>query len=81
MVKVSAEKPPRLLVGEDSAVGRARGREGGHHPEITVHLEKRIEVLGAQAYGVQALSAKSFYQSALLYGPCPVAQLLLRLAV
>ncbi len=51
MGKVSAEELSRLLVGEDAAVGPAGGREGSHHPRITVHPAKLVEMLVAQAFG------------------------------
>ena len=62
VVQVPAEELQRLFVGEDATVLHARGCEGYHHPGITVHPAKLIEVLVAQALGEQAVRTKPFYQ-------------------
>ena len=62
VVQVPAEELQRLFVGEDATVLHARGCEGYHHPGITVHPAKLIEVLVAQALGEHAVRTKPFYQ-------------------
>jgi hypothetical protein len=64
VVQVPAEELQRLFVGEDATVLHARGCEGYHHPGITVHPAKLIEVLVAQALGEQGGRYETFLATA-----------------
>jgi hypothetical protein len=58
VVEVPAEKMTRLLVGEDATVWHVSRRKRRHHPGITVHPAKLDEMVGAQAFGGQAVSVE-----------------------